>query len=139
MKTTFLAKEKVQRRWFVADAAGLTLGRLACRVALVLRGKDQANFTPFTDSGAYVIVVNAAKVVLSGRKNRQKTYKRYSGYPGGLHVTAARDMRPVEIVKHAIRGMLPGNRLRAKQLTRLKIFENEEHTYHNQKPEILNI
>jgi len=139
MSTTFLPKEKVERKWLVVDAQGLTLGRLASKLAAILRGKDFSGYTPFTDSGDFLVVINASKVALSGRKFRQKIYRRHSGYPGGLRETAAREMKPVEIVRSAVRGMLPDNKLRSRQMARLKIFEGAEHTFAAQKPEILNV
>jgi len=139
MSTTFLKKEKVVRRWFLIDAAGKTVGRLSANIAAVLRGKNKAIFTPFTDSGDFIVVINADKVFFSGRKAKNKIYKRHSGYPGGLTKTAARNMNPAEIVRLAVRGMLPDNKLRDKQMARLKIFAGSNHTYAAQKPEILNI
>lgn len=139
MSTTFLKKEKVERKWFLVDASGKTVGRLASKIAAVLRGKNEARFTPFTDSGNFVVVINAKKAEFSGRKFRQKIYRRHSGYPGGLRETAACNMEPTLILRHAILGMLPPNRLRRKFAARLKIFSGPEHPFSAQKPEILDI
>lgn len=136
-----MAKEQeVERRWYVVDAEGKTLGRLASQVAAILRGKHKPTFTPHVDTGDFVIVVNAAKVRLTGRKTDQKLYYRHTLYPGGLKSRTAREMlatRPAEMIELAVRGMLPKNRLGRRQLRKLKVYAGESHPHAAQKPEPL--
>ena len=143
MKTTFMANaSNIERKWYVIDAAGQTVGRLAVRVAEVLKGKHKPTYTPHVDTGDYVIVVNADKVVFTGKKLRKKTYFRYSGYPGGTSFTTAGDMlrkMPERVVEHAVRGMLPKNRLGARMYRKLNVYAGAEHPHAAQKPEVLTL
>lgn len=143
MKTTFMANPAtVERKWYVVDAEGKTLGRLAAEVAKVLRGKNKPTFTPHVDTGDHVIVLNADKVVLTGKKLVQKTYFRHSGYPGGTTFTTAGKMletRPERVVEMAVKGMLPKNSLGRKMFTKLKVYAGAEHPHAAQMPEILEI
>ena len=143
MKTTFMANAgNIERKWFVVDAEGQTLGRLAAEVAKVLRGKHKPTFTPHVDTGDYVIVVNAAKVKVTGKKLVQKTYFRHSGYPGGAKFTQLGHMlenRPERVVEMAIRGMLPKNKLGEQMYRKLNVYAGAEHQHQAQKPEVLNL
>lgn len=143
MKTTFMANAgNIERKWFVVDAEGQTLGRLAAEVAKVLRGKHKPTFTPHVDTGDYVIVVNAAKVKLTGKKLIQKTYFRHSGYPGGAKFTQAGHMletRPERVVEMAVRGMLPKNKLGEQIYRKLNVYAGAEHPHQAQKPEELKL
>lgn len=128
----------IDRSWHVVDAAGLTLGRLSTAIATVLRGKHKPMFVPHLDTGDFVIVINAEKVVLTGRKEDQKVYYRHSGRPGGLKTEVAKKLRkrrPTQIIERAVRGMLPKNGLGRRQLTKLKVYAGPEHPHHAQKPE----
>jgi large subunit ribosomal protein L13 len=143
MKKTFSAKkEEVQRDWYVVDASDKVLGRLATQIANILRGKNKPIFTPHVDTGDFVVVINADKVRLTGRKWEQKTFYRHSGYPGGLKsITAVKikDNNPEFLIKHAVRGMLPHNKLGRKQLKKLKIFAGPDHKHEAQSPKPLSI
>ena len=143
MKTTFMANPAtVERKWYVVDAEGKTLGRLAAEVAKVLRGKNKPTFTPHVDTGDHVIVLNADKVVLTGKKLVQKTYFRHSGYPGGTTFTTAGKMletRPERVVEMSVKGMLPKNSLGRKMFTKLKVYAGAEHPHAAQMPEVLEI
>ncbi len=143
MKTTFMANPNtIERKWYVVDAEGKTLGRLAAEVAKVLRGKNKPTFTPHVDTGDHVIVLNADKVVLTGKKLVQKTYFRHSGYPGGTTFTTAGKMletRPERVVEMAVKGMLPKNSLGRKMFTKLKVYAGAEHPHAAQMPEVLEI
>ncbi len=134
---------EVERSWFVIDAEDVVLGRLATRLATVLRGKHKPIYTPHVDTGDYVIVVNAEKVKLTGRKRETKTYYRHSGWPGGLkEVTAAQVLDgafPDRVVHAAVRGMLPKNSLGRKMLTKLKIYAGPKHPHQAQKPQELSL
>ncbi len=137
MKTYMAKKWEVPRRWFVVDAQGKVLGRLASRIAMVLRGKNKPEFTPHLDTGDFVVVVNAGQVKLTGRKLDQKIYYRHSGYMGGLKETSARQMlkrKPEEVLRHAVRGMLPKNSLGRHLLKKLKIYTVAEHPHQAQQP-----
>lgn len=137
---TYMAKaEDVERKWFVLDAAGRPLGRLAADVARILRGKHKPIFTPHVDCGDHVIIINAAKVVLTGNKLRDKFYYRHSGYPGGLKAIDYRTFmakRPEEAVRKAVVGMLPHNRLGAKMAKKLKVYAGSDHPHTAQGPEV---
>ncbi|ERT59644.1 50S ribosomal protein L13 [Megasphaera vaginalis (ex Srinivasan et al. 2021)] len=143
MKTTFMANAgNIERKWFVVDAEGQTLGRLAAEVAKVLRGKHKPTFTPHVDTGDFVIVVNADKVVLSSKKLIQKTYFHHSGYPGGSTFTQAGQMlekHPERVVEMAIRGMLPKNKLGEQMYRKLNVYAGAEHPHQAQKPEVLTL
>ncbi len=127
------------RKWYVIDADGQTLGRLATQVAMILRGKHKPVYTPHVDCGDHVIVINAAKVVLTGKKLEQKKYYRYSGYVGGLKETSARDMlekKPELMVYEAIKGMMPENSLGREMLTKLRVYKDADHAHAAQQPEV---
>ncbi len=140
---TFFPKEgDLNKKWFVADAKEIVLGRLSARIAAILRGKHKAIYTPHTDTGDYVIVINASKVRLTGNKLQQKTYERYSGYPGGLRSVTAKTLlatKPEEIIKLSVRGMLPKNALGRKMLKKLKVYKGSEHPHKAQMPEALDM
>ena len=133
----------VQRRWLVVDAEDQVLGRLATRVATILRGKHRPTFTPHVDTGDFVIVVNAEKVKLTGRKREQKTYHHHTGYTGHLKSTTADEVlsgpHPDRVVRHAVRGMLPKNSLGRQMLRKLKVYAGPSHPHEAQKPEVLPI
>lgn len=138
---TFMAKLKeIERRWYVLDAAGKPLGRLASEAARLLRGKHKPIFTPHVDTGDHVIVINADKVVLTGNKLQKKLFVRHSGYPGGLKVmnyATLMKRRPELAVRKAIEGMLPHNRLGAQMARKLKVYKGPEHPHQAQKPEVM--
>ena len=140
---TFFPKEgDLNKKWYVADAQEAVLGRLSARIAAILRGKHKAIYTPHTDTGDYVIVINASKVRLTGNKLEQKTYERYSGYPGGLRSVPAKTLlatKPEEIVRLSVRGMLPKNALGRKMLKKLKVYRGSEHPHKAQMPEALDM
>lgn len=141
-KTFLPQKDMIDKKWWLVDAEGIVLGRLATKVADVLRGKNKAAYTPFFDTGDFVIIINADKVKLTGRKEDQKMYYRHSGYPGGIKEISYKKMRdthPERIVTHAVKGMLPKNRLNRKILKKLKVFAGTEHKHKAQKPEILEV
>jgi large subunit ribosomal protein L13 len=138
VEKTFVTKEKdIQREWFVVDAAGQTLGRLATEVARLLRGKHKPNYSPSVDVGDYVIVVNASKIHVTGRKLDQKIYYRSSGYPGGLKEINLRNLlqkHPTRVIEHAVRGMLPKNRLGRQMFKKLKVYNSSDHPHAAQQP-----
>ena len=140
---SFMAKaNEIERKWYVIDATDKVLGRLATEVATILRGKHKPTFTPNMDTGDYVIVVNAEKVVLTGNKEYQKEYKRYSGYAGGLKTTTYKDMmdkHPERIVEHAVIGMLPHNKLGRQMAKKLRVYVGENHDHQAQNPEVLDL
>ena len=141
MKTTFMANAaNIERKWYVIDAAGQTVGRLAAEVAKVLRGKNKPTFTPHVDTGDFVIVINAEKAVFTGKKLTDKMYFRHSGYPGGTTFTAAgklMEKAPEKVIEKAVRGMLPKNRLGAQMYRKLNVYAGSEHPHAAQKPEVL--
>ena len=141
MKTTFMANAaNIERKWYVVDAAGQTVGRLAAEVAKVLRGKNKPTFTPHVDTGDFVIVINAEKAVFTGKKLTDKMYFRHSGYPGGTTFTAAgklMEKAPEKVIEKAVRGMLPKNRLGAQMYRKLNGYAGSEHPHAAQKPEVL--
>ncbi|WP_102411901.1 50S ribosomal protein L13 [Beduinella massiliensis] len=138
---TFMAKaETIERKWYVVDAEGMVLGRLASQVASILRGKNKPTYTPHVDTGDHVIILNADKVVLTGKKLDQKIYYHHSGYPGGLKETAYRKLmaeKPEFAVKHAIVGMLPKGPLGRQMAKKLRVYAGTEHEHEAQKPEVL--
>jgi len=141
-KTYLPDAAKIERRWWVVDADGQILGRLAARIADVLRGKNKPSFTPHLDCGDYVIVVNAEKVVLTGRKEEQKIYQRYSGYMGGLKEQTAAEVRQRDarrLIKHAVWGMMPKGRLGRAQFRKLKVYIGPEHPHEAQQPQPLEL
>ena len=138
-KTVSLNKATVDKKWVVIDATDLALGRLASRVALVLRGKTKPGYTPHVDCGDYVIIINAKDAVLTGKKLEQKYYRTHSGYPGGLKETQYKTLmqtKPELAMRLAVRGMLQKNTIAQWQLKRLRIFAGAEHTHAAQKPEV---
>jgi large subunit ribosomal protein L13 len=136
---TYSAKPgEIERKWWVVDAEGKNLGRLATQIAVVLRGKHKPEFTPHVDTGDFVIVVNADKVSVTGNKLLDKRYYRHSGRPGGLKSRTLGEMlekRPREVLRHAVKGMLPKNKLAARQITKLKIYAAPTHPHEAQRPE----
>ena len=142
MKTYNAKPGEVERRWYVVDADGKTLGRLATQVADILRGKGKPQYTPHVDTGDFVVVVNAEKVHVTGNKLEEKRYYRHSGYPGGLRSRTLReqlDHRPAEVIRKAVRGMLPKNRLARRQLLKLKVYAGPEHPHQAQSPQPLEV
>jgi large subunit ribosomal protein L13 len=142
MKSYMARALEVERKWYVVDAEGQTLGRLATEVAGILRGKNKPQYTPHVDTGDFVVVVNAEKVVVTGRKAEQKVYRRHSGYPGGLKTTTYEQMlerRPTEILRRAVKGMMPKTRLARQQLRKLKIYAGPEHPHAAQNPQTLEV
>jgi len=142
MRTYVATPTDRERSWYVVDATGLTLGRLATQIANVLRGKRKPQYTPHIDTGDFVIVVNAEKIAVTGDKRKKKLYHRHSGYPGGLRTRTLEEMlqrRPEEVIRLAVRGMMPRNRLARKQLTKLKVYAGPEHPHIAQKPQPMEI
>ena len=140
MKTYSAKQAEVEQQWYVVDAKDRVLGRMATRIADVLRGKHKPSYTPNVDTGDFVVVVNAEKVILTGKKPQQKTYHRYSGYPSGLKEIQFADMQkrhPERIVRLAVQRMVPNNRLGRKMMKKLKIYRGPDHPHEAQKPEIL--
>ena len=136
---SFIAKPaEVERKWYVIDAEGKTLGRLASEVASILRGKKKPTYTPHVDCGDYVIVINAEKVEVTGKKRKEKIYKRHTGYPGGLREITFEKLqakKPEEIIRHAVKGMLPDGKLGRQMYKKLKVYAGPEHAHAAQKPE----
>ena len=143
MSDTFMAKpDSIECKWYVVDAEGQTLGRLAAQVANILRGKDKPEYTPFVDAGDFVIVINAAKIQVTGKKLDQKIYFRHSEYVGGAKYTTLRHMlatKPERVVEHAIRGMIPHGALGDKVYKKLHVYAGPEHEHAAQKPEALTL
>lgn len=140
MKTYLAKKETVQPKWYLIDAEGKVLGRLAVKIANLLRGRGKATYTPHVDTGDFVVVTNASKVVLTGKKEETTRYMSFSGYVGGekyRKLTEVRQHKPEFILMQAVKGMLPKNRLAAKMLTKLRVFPGAEHTHTAQNPEKL--
>jgi large subunit ribosomal protein L13 len=140
MKTTSIRADEITRDWFVVDAEGQTLGRLASEIAQVLRGKKKPSYTPHMDMGDFVVVINAEKVKVSGKKEEDKTYFRHSGYPGGITLVklkAVRQEHPERILMNAVKGMLPHNSLGRKLLTHLKIYIGNLHPHAAQQPQTI--
>jgi large subunit ribosomal protein L13 len=139
--SSFIQKPaEVERKWYVVDAEGKTLGRMASEVAAILRGKNKPTFTPHVDCGDYVIVINAEKVAVTGKKRQEKIYKRHTGYPGGLRELTFEQLmekHPEEVVKHAIKGMMPTGKLGRQMYKKLKVYAGPEHNHQAQKPEVL--
>ncbi|OLN32383.1 50S ribosomal protein L13 [Desulfosporosinus metallidurans] len=141
--TTFFAKAQDQdRKWYIIDAAGIPLGRIATEAARLLRGKHKPTFTPNVDTGDHVIIINAEKLVLTGNKLNDKMYRRHSGYPGGLKEVPYKKLMqimPERAMEHAVKGMLPHNKLGAQMYTKLKVYKGESHPHQAQQPEIWTI
>jgi large subunit ribosomal protein L13 len=139
-RTPMVRASEITQEWVVVDAAGQILGRLATRVARVLAGKHRARYVPHLDTGDFVVVTNAEKVVLTGRKAEEKVYRRHSGYPGGLKTVGARDLvakYPERVIEAAVRGMLPKSKLGRKQLKKLKVYRGASHPHQAQRPKPL--
>ena len=142
MKTISAREQDIERDWYVVDAQGQTLGRLATRVATILRGKHKPNYTPHVDCGDYVIIVNAEKIHVTGQKMSQKKYYRHSGYPGGLKQITLRDQLqkfPNRVLESAVRGMLPRNRLGRRMFKKLKVYAGAEHPHEAQQPKLMEL
>jgi large subunit ribosomal protein L13 len=142
MKTYNAKPGEIERRWYVVDAEGKTLGRLATHIADTLRGKGKPQYTPHVDTGDFVVVVNAEKIQVTGKKLDDKMVYRHSGYPGGLKVRPLREeleRRPTEVLRRAVKGMLPKNRLARKQILKLKIYAGPEHPHEAQAPQPLEV
>ena len=140
MKTFMASPATIERKWYVVDATNMTLGRLASEVAKVLRGKNKAIFTPHIDTGDYVIVINAAKIKVTGRKLDQKIYYHHSDYVGGMKETTLREMlakKPEKVIELAVKGMLPKGPLGRQMFTKLHVYAGPEHKHEAQKPEVL--
>ena len=137
MKTYVAKPTDRERNWLLVDAEGLTLGRLATQIADALRGKRKPEYTPHVDTGDFVVVINAEKITVTGSKRTEKRYYRHSGYPGGIKSRTLEEMldrRPEEVIRKAVKGMLPKNRLARKQLTKLKVYAGPEHPHAAQQP-----
>src|ERR671925_832736 len=142
MKTYVATPQDRERNWLLVDAEGQTLGRLATQVADALRGKRKPTYTPHVDTGDFVVVINAEKISVTGNKRQAKRYYRHSGYPGGLRFRTLEQMlerRPEEVIRHAVKGMLPRNRLGRKQLTKLKVYAGPDHPHAAQQPQQMEI
>ena len=142
MKTFSAKGNEVERKWYVVDAEGKVLGRLASNIATRLRGKHKPIYTPHVDTGDFIVVINAEKVILTGKKLEQKVYYRHSGYPGGIKsITAAKlqQKKPEELIRLVVKGMLPKSSLGRNMIKKLKIYAGDKHPHEAQKPEILDI
>ncbi len=140
MKTYMPSAKNIDRKWYVVDAAGLTMGRLTSQVAAILRGKNKPQFTPFMDMGDYVIIVNASKIKFTGKKLEKKVYSTHTGQPGGKREIVCKhlmDTNPELAVKYAVKGMLPKNALGRQMFKKLKVYAGPEHEQQAQKPEVL--
>lgn len=140
MKTFMASPATIDRKWYVVDATGMTLGRLSTEVASILRGKNKPTFTPHIDTGDYVIVINAEKIEVTGKKLDQKIYYRHSAYVGGLKETTLREklaQKPEEVIEHAVKGMLPKGPLGREMYKKLYVYAGPEHKHAAQKPEVL--
>ncbi|NEP11087.1 MAG: 50S ribosomal protein L13 [Symploca sp. SIO2C1] len=143
MEKTYLPPEKsLEKKWYLVDAADMRLGRLASEIAMVLRGKNKPTYTPHIDTGDFVIVINAEKVAVTGKKRAQKLYRRHSGRPGGMKTETFAKLQariPERIIEQAVKGMLPKNSLGRKLFTKLKVYAGDTHPHQAQKPEVLTI
>lgn len=142
MKTYVATASDRRRDWYVVDAEGKTLGRLATRIADALRGKRKPQYTPHTDVGDFVVVINAEKIVVTGNKLADKRYWRHSGYPGGIRSRTLAEMlerKPEDVIRFAVKGMLPRNRLARRQLTKLKVYAGPDHPHAAQQPEPMEV
>ena len=140
--TRFIRTEDADRKWYLVDAKDQVLGRMATEIARVIRGKNKPIFTPNTDTGDFVVVINAEKVKLTGKRENLKRYIRHSGYPGGQKVTSFQEMmdkKPEFVIQTAVKGMLPKNRLGRQLIKKLKVYAGENHPHQAQKPETLNV
>lgn len=140
---SFIAKpHEVERKWYVVDAENKTLGRLASEVASILRGKKKPIYTPHVDTGDYVIIINAEKIDVTGKKREEKLYRHHTGFPGGLKEITFEKLiarKPEEVLRHAIKGMLPKGKLGRQMYTKLKVYSGPDHKHASQKPEVLDI
>jgi len=137
MNTQFPSKDAIERQWHVIDAENQVLGRIASKAAMILMGKHKPTYTPFMDTGDHVVIVNADKVHLTGRKEEQKMYRRHSGYPGGFVETSAKKMRatrPIKLIEEAVHGMLPKTKLGKQMYRKLKVYAGSRHPHQAQKP-----
>ncbi len=142
MKTYYTPINEIDRKWYVADADGKVLGRIAAEIARLLRGKHKPTFCSFQDNGDFVVVVNADKIHLTGNKWDNKMYHHHTGFPGGIKSQTAREMiskKPEELIRQAVKGMLPKNKIGRAQLKKLKIYSGKEHPHQAQQPELLEI
>ena len=142
MSTSFPSKNAISRNWHVIDAGDVVLGKLASKAAMLLMGKTKASYTPFLDTGDHVIVINAAKVKVTGRKEEQKIYRHFTGYPGGLvekSFRRVREEKPVRMVEEAIQGMLPKTKLGKQMFRKLKVYAGDRHPHAAQKPAVLTV
>ncbi len=140
--TKFVKSEDAEQKWYLVDAEGQVLGRLASKIAMIIRGKNKAIFTPNTDTGDFVVVINAEKVKLTGKREQLKEYKRHSGYPGGQTITAYKEMiakKPEFVVENAVKGMLPKTKLGNKLIKKLKVYSGINHPHTAQKPELISL
>ena len=140
MKTTYMKQEEVKHDWYLVDAKDKVLGRLATRIASMLKGKHKVQYTAHVDGGDGVVVVNCEKIRVTGNKLKEKMYKRYSGYPGGLKLESLESLlkrRPHEVLKHAVKGMLPKNKLGRRMIKRLKVYAGAKHSHAAQSPKEL--
>jgi large subunit ribosomal protein L13 len=141
MKTYFATKENIEHKWYVVDASGKVLGRLASQIAKYLRGKHKPEYTPHADAGDYVVVLNASQVKVTGNKEKEKVYYRHSGYPGGIKETTLEKLRaknPNQVIEKAVKGMLPKNPLGRAMLRKLKVYAGSEHPHQAQDPKNMN-
>lgn len=141
MKSYIAKAGDLQHNWYVIDAEGKTLGKLAAETAMILRGKKKPTYTPHMDCGDYVVVINAEKICVTGKKESDKIYKRHTGYPGGLREMTLAEMRakkPEEIIRHAVKGMMPKGKLGRAMFKKLKVYAGPEHPHAAQKPEVWN-
>ena len=137
MESSYIKANEVDKKWFIVDATDKTLGRLSSKVAQILRGKNKVNYTPHMDMGDFVIILNADKIKLSGKKESKKDYFKHTNYPGGaknISIKVMREKKPEFILMNSIKGMLPHNRLGKKILTHLKVYASNEHPHSSQKP-----
>ncbi len=142
MKTFSAKPSDIDRKWYLIDASGKTLGRLSTQIAMILMGKNKPNYTPNIISGDMVVVINSAKIKVSGNKLTDKFYYRHSGYPGGIKETSLRELLqkdPNQVIRHAVAGMLPKNKLQAQMLKNLKVYASTEHNHEAQKPELIEV
>lgn len=142
MKSFTAKPHEVERKWYIIDAEGQTLGRISTEIASILRGKKKPIYTPHVDTGDYVIVINAEKVEVSGNKRKDKVYKRHSGYPGGLkeiNFEKLQSQKPDEIIRHSVKGMMPKGKLGRQMFKKLKVYAGPEHGHAAQKPEVWNL
>ena len=143
MRSTYIAKEAdLEKKWYVIDASGMTLGRMSAAIAKILRGKNKPQYAPNADMGDYVIVINAEKVAVTGKKLEQKVYQHHTGFVGGLKTVRLDKMletKPEEVIKHAVKGMLPKNALGRKMFSKLHVYAGAEHPHAAQKPEVLEL